>query len=100
MILPTFLSKMIPQDLSAQSLADLSVMSPWLPLALLYSLAQYTLIICGILFLIRYLRQGRLSTMGEKGLSRPVQLRATWLNKGTIALLIFFAIDFIYSLFR
>ncbi len=94
-VIPPFVNAAMPQELETA----LSAFNPWMLVAMLYSFAQYALIICGVLFLIRYLRSGKLSTQGEQALPLGVQIKAAWLNWGTILLVGFCLIQFGYSLF-
>ncbi len=92
-IIAPFIADTLPQDLTAGTL------HPWFPVSLLYSLAEYALVICGILFLVRYLRSGKLETKGEKGLSLGLQIQAAWFNWGTVLMVCFCLAQFFFSLF-
>lgn len=93
-ILLPFINEALPQGLEATA-----NFNPWAPVILLYFLARYALIVCGIIFLVRYLKRGRLSTAGVLNLPLGVQIKATWLNWGTVLAVCYCLVQFGFSLF-
>jgi membrane protease YdiL (CAAX protease family) len=93
--IPAFLNSVLPDK------ADviLENFNPWVTVSGLYSIAQFTLIVCGMIFLVRFLKHGKLETTGEKGLSLRTQIKGAWLNWGTLLMVGFCLIHFCFSLF-
>lgn len=94
-IIPTFLNNVLPEDMDL----TLETLNPWMLVSSIYSIAQITLIVCGVIFMIRFIKRGKLETVGQKALPRRVQIKAAWLNWGTLALVGFCLIQFFFSLF-
>ena len=94
-IIPTFLNSVLPEDAELA----LETFNPWMLVSAIYSIAQFTLIVCGVIFLVRFIKHGKLESTGEKALPLGTQIRAAWLNWGTVLMVGFCLIQFFFSLF-
>jgi len=86
-------------QVTAEDAVMTSSINPWILVGGIYSTALYTLMICGVILLIRNRKEGTLCKTGDRFLTLGTQFKLAWSGGGTIAFCVLSGLSFFASLF-